>query len=88
MKEIKQTPSIDNDKIKEIALEINALKFQLKMAAHNKDGISMGNAAQILRCKYGFTYSMTVNACGMMPAEYDSLVSLWDEEDFSGRKRY
>ena len=79
---------MDNNKIKEIALDINALKHTLRMAGINNDGIKLGNTAQILRCKYGFTYKMTVKASGMEPAEYDSLVSLWDEEDICDRKRY
>ena len=87
---------MNNDKIKEIAsfnafnaaLEINALKHRLRIAGINKDGIELGNIAQQLRCKYGFTYNMTVKASDMEPAEYDSLISLWDEDDLLGRKKY
>lgn len=79
---------MNNEDIKATALEINALKHQLRMAAINGDGIAMGNAAQILRCKYGFNYMMTLKASGLKPAEYDSLISMWDEEDILDRKRY
>ena len=79
---------MDNNKVKETALEINALKHRLRIAGINKNGIELGNIAQQLRCKYGFTYNMTVKASGMEYEEYDSLVSLWDEGDISGLKRY
>ena len=51
----------------------------------------MGNAAQILRCTIGMNYWDLAKLAfqnGLDVADYDELISLWDEEDLLDRKRY
>ena len=70
---------------------IKQLKEDFEYACLKRDGIAMGNAAQILRGTIGMNYWDLAKLAfqnGLDVADYDELISLWDEEDLLDRKRY
>lgn len=72
-------------KIKE---DIATLKMQVYFHAQGGQGVLLGNACHKLRCRYGFKYADCLALSGLMPAEFDELVSMWDEDDLTGQKEY
>ena len=70
---------------------IKQLKEDFEYACRKRDGIAMGNAAQILRCTIGMNYWDLAKLAlqnGLDVADYDELISHWDEEDLLDRKSY
>ena len=68
--------------------DISTLKTQVYFYAQGGQGILLGNACHKLRCLYGFRYADCAALSGLELAEFDELVSMWDEDDLTGRKEY
>jgi len=71
--------------------DLDKLKLEFEQACRARNGIEMGNAAHKLRCRYGMNYLGLAKLAlqnGLDMADYDELISLWDEDDPLDRKSY